>query len=47
MVVAVAASLLVGFVASTLAYRYRILRVPGEPFVVRMDRELNLSSAQR
>lgn len=47
MVFAVAAALLVGFVASTLAYRYRILRVPGEPFVVRMDRELNLTPAQR
>jgi Spy/CpxP family protein refolding chaperone len=47
MVFAVAAALLVGFVASTLAYRYRILRVPGEPFVARMDRELHLTPAQR
>ena len=47
MVFAVAAALLVGFVASTLAYRYRILRLPGEPFVARMDRELNLTPAQR
>jgi hypothetical protein len=47
MVLAVAAALLVGFVASTLAYRYRILRVPGEPVVARMDRELHLTAAQR
>jgi Spy/CpxP family protein refolding chaperone len=47
MVLAVAAALLVGFVASTLAYRYRILRLPGESVVARMDRELNLTSAQR
>jgi Spy/CpxP family protein refolding chaperone len=47
MVFAVAAALVVGFVASTLAYRYRILRVPGEPIVARMDRELHLTPAQR
>jgi len=47
MVFAVVAALLVGFIASTLAYRYRILRVPGEPFVARMDRELHLTPAQR
>ena len=47
MVFAVAAALLVGFVASTLAYRYRILRLPGEPVVARMDRELHLTPAQR
>ncbi len=47
MVFAVAAALLVGFVASTLAYRYRIFRMPGEPFVARMDRELHLTPAQR
>jgi Spy/CpxP family protein refolding chaperone len=47
MVFAVAAALVVGFVASTLAYRYRILRVPGEPIVARMDRELHLTAAQR
>jgi Spy/CpxP family protein refolding chaperone len=47
MVFAVAAALLVGFVASTLAYRYRILRLPGESVVARMDRELNLTAAQR
>jgi Spy/CpxP family protein refolding chaperone len=47
MVFAVAAALVVGFVASTLAYRYRILRVPGEPIVARMDRELHLTPIQR
>jgi Spy/CpxP family protein refolding chaperone len=44
---AVAAALLVGFALSTLAYRFRILRVPGEPVVARMERELNLTPAQR
>lgn len=43
----VAAALLIGFVASTLAYRYRILRLPREPVVARMDRELHLTPAQR
>jgi Spy/CpxP family protein refolding chaperone len=47
MVLAVAAALLVGFVASTLAFRYRLLRLPGESVVARMDRELSLTSAQR
>ena len=47
MVLAVAAALVVGFVASTLAYRYRILRLPGESVVARMNSELNLTSAQR
>jgi Spy/CpxP family protein refolding chaperone len=41
------AALLIGFVASTLAYRYRILRLPREPVVARMDRELHLTPAQR
>ena len=47
MVLAVAAALLVGFVASTLAFRYRLLRLPGESVVARMDRELHLTPAQR
>jgi len=47
LVLAVAAALVVGFVASTLAYRYRILRLPGESVVARMNRELDLTSAQR
>lgn len=46
MAAAVVASLLIGFAASTLAYRYRILRVPGN-FVERLDRELHLSDEQR
>jgi hypothetical protein len=45
-VLSVLAALLIGFVVSTLAYRYRILRLPGEPVVARMNRELNLSPAQ-
>ena len=44
---AVVASLLVGFAATTLAYRYRILRVPGQPVFERMNRELELTTAQR
>jgi Spy/CpxP family protein refolding chaperone len=47
MLFAVAAALLVGFALSTLAYRYRFLRVPGEPVIARMERELNLTPAQR
>ena len=42
----VVAALLIGFVASTLAYRYRILHLPGEPVVARMNRELHLTPAQ-
>ena len=42
----VAAALLIGFVASTLAYRYRILRLPGESVVARMNKELHLTPAQ-
>lgn len=45
-VFSVAAALLIGFVASTLAYRYRILRLPGEPVVARMNKELHLTPAQ-
>lgn len=44
---AVLAGLLIGFAASTLAYRYRVLRVPGGNFVERMNRALNLSADQR
>ena len=39
--------LLIGFAISTLAYRYRYLRVPGGGFVERMIRDLNLTPAQR
>jgi len=45
-VFSLAAALLIGFVVSTLAYRYRILRVPGEPVVARMNKELHLTPAQ-
>ena len=45
--IAVLAGLLIGFSASTLAYRYRILRVPGGGVVERMQRELHLTPAQR
>lgn len=40
-------SLAIGFAVSSLAYRYRWLRVPYEPIIVRMQRELNLTPAQR
>ena len=39
--------LLIGFSISTLAYRYRILRVPGGSIVERMNRDLQLTPAQR
>jgi len=45
--IAALSSLLIGFAASTLAYRYRILRVPGQPVFERMNRELGLTGAQR
>jgi len=45
--IAAIASLLIGFAASTLAYRYRILRLPGQPVLERMNRELGLTLAQR
>jgi len=39
--------LLIGFALSTLAYRYHYLRVPGGGLIERMNRDLNLTSAQR
>jgi len=39
--------LLIGFALSTLAYRYRYLRVPGGGLMERMNRELDLTPAQR
>lgn len=39
--------MLVGFAGSTLLYRYRILRVPGEPVIKRIVRELDLTASQR
>lgn len=46
-VVIAVAGLAIGFAASSLAYRYRWLGVPRGPFIERMQRELNLSPAQR
>ncbi|MGH7863431.1 MAG: hypothetical protein ACREQB_00460 [Candidatus Binataceae bacterium] len=45
--IAVAAGLLIGFTASTLAYRYRLLRLPGGNLIERMDREVGLTGDQR
>jgi len=39
--------LLIGFALSTLAYRYRYLRVPGGGLIERMNRDLSLTPAQR
>jgi hypothetical protein len=41
------ASVLIGFALSTLAYRMRILRVPGGNFVERLDNRVHLTPAQR
>jgi Spy/CpxP family protein refolding chaperone len=38
--------LLIGFALSTMAYRYRYLRVPGGGLIERMNRDLNLTPAQ-
>ena len=46
MVIAVAGGLLIGFAASTVAYRYRVLRVPGQGILEHMDRDLKLTPAQ-
>jgi len=40
------AGLLIGFAASTLAYRYRWMRVPPGGLMERMDRVLKLTPAQ-
>jgi Spy/CpxP family protein refolding chaperone len=45
-VLALLAGLLAGFAVSTFAYRHRLLRVPGEGMVQRMDQILKLSPAQ-
>lgn len=42
-----ASCLLIGFAVSTMAYRYRYLRVPGASIIERMNRELALTPAQR
>ena len=46
-VLAIAASLLIGFTISTIAYRYRYLRVPGQGAVARMNHDLHLTPGQR
>lgn len=38
--------LLIGFAVSTMAYRYRYLRVPGGGLVERLNRDLHLTPAQ-
>ncbi|HEY6393783.1 MAG TPA: Spy/CpxP family protein refolding chaperone [Candidatus Binataceae bacterium] len=45
--IAVLAGLLIGFAGTTIAYRYRLLRVPGQGVIERLNRELNLTPAQR
>jgi len=44
---AVLAGLLIGFAVTTFAYRHRILGVPGGGLIERMDRELDLTPAER
>ncbi len=44
---ALVAGLALGFAASTLAYRYKLLNVPGQNLVERMDRALSLTPSQR
>jgi hypothetical protein len=45
--IALVAGLVVGFAGSTLAFRHRLLRIPGEGPFQRMDRVLNLTPAQK
>jgi hypothetical protein len=45
--ITIVSSLLIGFALSTLAYRFRLLRVPGGSFVERLDRHVHLTTAQR
>ena len=40
------AGLILGFCASTLAYRFHYMHPPGEDFVHRLDHALNLTPAQ-
>ena len=46
-VVIAVVGLAIGFASSSLAYRYRWLSVPHQPFIERMQRELNLTPSQR
>jgi len=42
----VLAGILIGFTASSIAFRYQWIRIPGEGIVRRMDRILKLTPAQ-
>jgi Spy/CpxP family protein refolding chaperone len=44
---AVAAGLAIGFAGSTLAYRYKLIHLPGANLVERMNQSLNLDPSQR
>jgi len=44
---AVAAGLAIGFAGSTLAYRYKLIHLPGANLVDRMNQSLNLDPSQR
>ncbi len=44
---AIAAGLAIGFAGSTLAYRYKLLRVPGGNLIERMNQSLSLDPSQR
>jgi Spy/CpxP family protein refolding chaperone len=44
---ALVAGLAIGFAGSTLAYRYKLLNIPGENLVERMNRDLSLNPSQR
>jgi Spy/CpxP family protein refolding chaperone len=44
---AVAAGLAIGFAGSTLAYRYKLIHVPGGNLVDRMNQSLSLDPSQR
>ena len=45
--VALIAGVVIGFAGSTLAYRYKLLHVPGGNLVERMNRSLTLTPSQR
>jgi Spy/CpxP family protein refolding chaperone len=47
MVVALVAGLAIGFAASTLAYRYKVLDVPGTSLLDRLNAKLDLTPVQR
>ncbi|MBF6561264.1 MAG: hypothetical protein IVW56_13335 [Candidatus Binataceae bacterium] len=47
LVAAMLAGLALGFAGSTLAYRYRLLTVPGTNLLARMNATLDLTPAQR